>query len=513
MSSTIAGTDPTLRRVGRVAAPLLAMATYALLPEQYVDPRGNDVVFGHAGRATAGVMVWMAIWWMTEAIPLYATALLPLVLFPLTGARTIRETASPYAHELIFLFMGGFLLALSMQRWGLDRRISLLALRLAGTRPSRIVGAFMGVTALLSMWVSNTATAVMMLPIALGAIQLVEGQPRSDASDQAPSPFATSLLLGIAYAASIGGVGTLIGTPPNLFLASYASSNLGIEIGFVRWMSVGLPLVAIFLPLSWLLLTRVLFPMQPGEEPSSNVSLETLWSELGEVKPGERATAIVFGLTAAAWMTRPWLSEIEWGGFAPLAGLTDPGIAITAGIALFLIPVDSKRGVFVMDWETANGIPWGLLLLFGGGLSLAAAIRANGLGEYIGQSVGFLSGVPSLVLIAGIVTLLIFLTEITSNTATAATMIPILASLAPGLDVHPLALIVPAAIASSCAFMLPVATPPNAVVFGSGRVPLAQMARSGIWLNLVGIALITGLCYALVIPALGSAGAGSSAMP
>jgi len=488
---------PDLRIIGLVGAPILALAVYSFLPA-HVGVESEPGALDDAGRATAAVAVWMAVWWMTEAIPLYATALLPLAVFPLFGISNMHEAAAPYAHELIYLFMGGFVLALSMQRWHLDRRIALLALQRAGSSPGRIVGTFMLVTAILSMWVSNTATAVMMLPIAIGVIELV-----GDRRDQKrESSFAICLLLGIAYSASIGGVGTLIGTPPNLFLASYAATNLGIEIGFVRWMAMGLPVVAILLPITWLLLTRILYPTRLMRLSGGKEYLARELRGLGTVSTGEWVTLTVFGTTALAWITRPWLNQIEILGSRPLSGLTDPGIAICAALALFVIPVERKPWVSTMDWETANKLPWGLLVLFGGGLSLAAAIRVNGLGEYLGHSIGSLAGVPGLLLILGVVALMIFLTEITSNTATAAALIPILAGLAPGLGIEPLLLIVPAAIAASCAFMLPVATPPNAVVFGSGLVPLPQLARAGIWLNLIGIVVITGLCYALVLPLL-----------
>ena len=498
------------RSLGIVAAPLMAAVTYLALPDAFAAEQGEIIALTPAAHATAAVAVWMAIWWVTEAIPIYATALLPLALFPLFGVASMREASSPYSHPLIYLFMGGFILALSMQRWGLDRRISLYALRLAGTQPAAVIGAFMGVTALLSMWVSNTATAVMMLPVALGVIELAAGrggaEGRSRSSPTVASPFATCLLLGIAYAASIGGVGTIVGTPPNLFLASFAESNLGIEISFVRWMAIGVPLVAVFLPLTWLLLTRVLHPV--GREPLEGgpALLGERLSQLGPMKRGEWVTFVVFTLTAFSWIMRPWLSELEVLGTRPLAGLTDSGIAMIAALSLFLIPADPARRVFTMDWETATRLPWGLLILFGGGLSLAAAIRVHGVGEYIGSAFGSMHGVAPVFVILGVVTLMIFLTEITSNTATAATMLPILASLAPAFSLLPMQLIVPAAIAASCAFMLPVATPPNAVVFGSGRITVAQMARAGLGLNLLGIVLITGICYALVVPLLGAAG-------
>jgi len=442
----------------------------------------------------------MAAWWLTEAISIYATALLPLALLPVTGARTVLETASPYGHPLIFLFMGGFLLALTMQRWGFDKRVALSTLRFVGARPRYIVAGFMAVTAGLSMWVSNTATAVMMLPIAISVIHVAEAG--HDQRDRPIPGFAVCLLLGIAYAASIGGVGTLIGTPPNLFLASYIQSHLGQEISFVRWMAVGVPFVALFLPITWWLLTHVLHPV--GQQPLAGVEerVGEAHAALGRWTRGERITATVFLATAMAWLLRPALVTLEIGGARPLAGLSDTGIAIAAALVLFATPVDWRRGVYALDWPTAVKLPWGILVLFGGGLSLAGAIEHTGLGAFLGTQVGGLAGVPPLVLTAIVAGLVIFLTELTSNTATTATFLPILAGLAPALGVEVLVLIVPAAIAASCAFMLPVATPPNAVVFGSERITLPQMARAGVWLNIIGIALITLVTYAVVVPVL-----------
>ena len=496
---------------------MLAVLLYGLLPHAYPNDAGETVVFSNAGRATTALAVWMAVWWMTEAVELYATALLPLVALPMTGAASVRAAAAPYAHELIFLFMGGFLIALTMQRWGLHRRLALKALRAAGDHPAGIVACFMGVTAFFSMWVSNTATAVMMLPIALSIIALVEqvepgslGMGSGEGGDgnggngtKARPHFALCLLLGIAYAASIGGIGTIIGTPPNVFLASFIQSSLGQEISFVRWMGVGLPLVAVFLPLVWLMLTRVLYPLRGERIEGSREVTERAYRELGVMSRGERVVLAVFLLAAVSWITRPLLVNVQIGDMNPLAGLSDPVIAMVAALVLFVVPVDVKRRIFVMNWETALKIPWGILLLFGGGLSLAAAIRVNGVGEYIGHQLAILSGIPTLLLVMAVVALVIFLTELTSNTATTATFIPILAALAPVFDLHPFMLIVPAAIAASCAFMLPVATPPNAIVFGSGHVTIQQMIRAGFWLNLLGVVLITVLVYTVMMRMLG----------
>ena len=489
-------TKTNVQWLGLILGPLCAIMAYLLLPETYQDSEGVSVMFSHAGRATAVLAVWIAIWWMTEAISIYATALLPLAVLPMIGAMPIRQAASPYASELVYLFMGGFILALAMQRWGLHRRFALSALRLVGTQPQRLIGGFMGVTAILSMWVSNTATTIMMLPIALSVVELVKnkeaGQP--DSNDN----FTPCLLLAIAYAASIGGVGTLIGTPPNLFLASYIKDNLDQEISFVRWMGVGVPLVAVFLPLVWLFMTRVIFPISsPGIEVKDTITAEA-YQDLGPMSRGEWAVLFVFLATVFAWIFRPLLLQIEIAGVRPLGGMTDSGIAIMAALALFVIPVDIKDRVFVIDWGTAKQLPWEVLVLFGGGLSLAAAIRVNGVGEYLGNQVGSLAGIPDMLLVVIVITMVIYLTELTSNTATTATMVPILAGLASGLGFHPFTLIVPAAIAASCAFMLPVATPPNAIVFGSGYVTMQQMIRAGLWLNIIGITIITVLLYTVM---------------
>ncbi len=502
MSPTAIKSRSRLQWIGLITAPLLALAVYVALPVSYETADGTAPLT-HAARATTATAAWMAVWWMTEAIPVFATALLPIAVLPMAGAVSIRDTAAPYAHELIFLFMGGFIIAVAMERWGLHRRFAYRTLQLVGTRTSAVVAGFMAITAFTSMWVSNTATVIMMLPIALSVIDLVlkqTGQSLRDTDEfgeGAGHNFALCLLLGIAYAASIGGIGTLIGTPPNLFLASYVESNLGIEISFVRWMGVGIPLVLVFLPVTWWLLTKVLYPIKVPRIEGGGALTREAYVELGAMKRGEWAVLIVFLLTAAAWISRPLLVKVSVLGAYPLSGLTDAGIAITAALVLFVIPVDIKRREFVMDWEHTARLPWGVLLLFGGGLSLAAAIKSTGVGEFLGHQVATFAGAPSLVIVLLIVTVMIFLTELTSNTATTATLVPILAALAPGLGLNPFFLIVPATMAASCAFMLPVATPPNAIVFGSGYVRIGQMVRAGLWLNLIGIVLITVIMYAV----------------
>ena len=497
------------QRIGLLCGPVLAIVTYLLLPEQYVGGEGERVQFSHAGRASAGIGTWMAVWWLTEATELAATALLPLVMLPLVGAATIRTAAAPYANELIFLFMGGFLLSLSMQRWGLHRRIALNTLRLVGTSPTRVVGGFMLTTASLSMWLSSTATVVMMLPIAVSVIGIVFRPHDGGELDPKDLPearnFAACLMLGTAYASSIGGIGTIIGSPPNLFLVSYVRDTLGTEISFARWLAVWVPLVAIFLPFAWFLLTHQIFPISRESRHEESVVAHA-YRSLPPMNHGERVTMGMFGLAIVCWVFRPLLARLVVGDVMPLSGLTDTGIVMGAALTLFVIPSRAEGAGFVMDWEHTRDLPWGTLILFGGGLSLAAALQGNGVGAFLGHQVSAWQGLPVGVLLLLVSGMVVFLTELTSNTATAATLVPILAGVAVGLAVHPFVLIVPAAIGASWAFMLPAATPPNAIVFGSGHVTMGQMRRAGIWLNVVGLVLLAAYSYWIALPLLGVSG-------
>lgn len=515
MPATLVTAQRTSQWIGLLAGPILAAIVYALLPAQYTNAEGVLVEFTLPGRMTLAVMSLMAVWWLTEAIDISATALLPIALFPLLSIASIKEATAPYGSDIIFLFMGGFLLALCMQRWGLDRRIALITLRLVGTRPPAMIGGFMLVTAALSMWVSNTATAAMMLPIALSVIDLVlRKNAGASLNEQGGLPaegvpgrnFALSLMLGIAYAASIGGIGTIIGSPPNAFLVQYIGETYGREISFMQWMTFGLPVVIIFLPIAWIMITWVLYPIKIKHIEGGRELIDSEFHALGPMKPGEWAAFIVFICTALLWIFRPLLVTISIGEgdalFKPLAGLSDPGIAILAGIVLFIIPVNLKRGTFALNWHTAQKLPWGILILFGGGLSLAAAVTANGVADYLGAQVASFTGAPALLLVLFVVAIVIFLTELTSNIATTAALVPILAALAPGLGVDPYLLIVPATIAASCAFMMPVATPPNAIVFAAGYITIPQMCKAGFWLNLLGVGIITVLAFAIIAPLL-----------
>lgn len=438
---------------------------------------------------TAGLALLMATWWICESIPIPATSLLPLALFPILGVRTLQETAEPYAHPIIFLFMGGFMIALSMMRWGLHRRIAMWIIARAGTGPQALIAGFMIATAGLSMWVSNTATTLMMLPVALSVIALADTE---SSNDRFKHHFAVALLLGVAYAANIGGMGTLIGTIPNAFISAFFEREYGYTITFTKWLSVGAPIVLVGVPIVFFMITKVLYSFARNDLVGSADLIECERDKLGPVKKGEKIVGIVFLITALLWITRPLLTP--W-----IPGLTDAGIAMIGGLSLFVIPIDFKRGIFVQDWETAKQLPWGALILIGGGLSLAGAVSGSGLAAWLGESLEPLQQFPTILIILMTTGIIVFLTEITSNTATTATFLPVLAALALAVGESPLLMAVPAALAASCAFMLPVATPPNAIVYGSGRVTVFEMARAGLALNFAFLLLITICAYSLIL--------------
>lgn len=511
-----AGWRNRVQWAGLLGGPTLALVCYFSLPHEYVNAAGATVAFSSAGRATLAVMAWMAVWWLTEAVEIPVTALIPIAVFPLLGVLDIEAATAPYAKPFIFLFLGGFLLALAMQRWGLDRRIALFTLRLVGTRPANMIGGFMLASAALSAFVSNTATAAMMLPIGVSVIDLVlERMPAAENATRGKHGhnFSLCLMLGIAYAASIGGIATPIGTPPNNFLLAFMRSSIEPayqqSVSFARWMVIGVPLVVVLLPIVWLLLTRVIYPIRIPALEGGHDLIEEQYRRLGRMSRGERATLIVFVTTALAWILRKKLSEIGWESstgahIQPLSGLSDAGIALIAALALFAIPIRFRKIEFVLDWSTARKLPWGVLILFGGGLSLAEAVSQNGVAEFLGARAAIFRGMPAIFFVILVTTAVVFLTELTSNTATTSTLVPIFAGMAPGLGVHPYLLIVPTAIAASCAFMMPVATPPNAIVFGSGHVSIPEMCKAGFWINLICIVLITALTFTVVGPVLGA---------
>ena len=471
-----------LRWLGLVLGPLLALGAW------FWTGAGPDPL-AQGGRATAAVTVLMASWWLTQAIPLAATALLPVLLFPLLGAGTPAEATAPYSRPLIFLFLGGFLLGLAIQRCGLHRRLALLVLVRMGTQPARLVAGFMLVAAVLSMWISNTATVITLLPIAVSVLDTLEEHLELSRGPLGggTGPLAPALLLGVAYAASIGGMATLIGTPPNLILAAFLSDRYGIDLSMQAWLPVGLPLAALFLPLAWVYLTRVAFPLGAIRVQGGQELLRGELRALGPMGRGERVALLVFALTALGWVLRPQIAA--WSGLP----IDDAVIAMAGALLLFVIPVGEGR--FALDWESAQGLPWGIHILFGGGLSLAAAIERNGLDAFLAGSLTGLQGMGLLWTLLAVAGLVVFLTEITSNTAVTATLLPVLAATASALEQPATPILLAAALSASCAFMLPVATPPNAVVFASGKVGAGQMAGAGLGLNLIAIVLVTTLVY------------------
>ncbi len=462
-------------------------------------------------RRVAAVATLMAVWWMSEAIPLAATSLLPIVLIPALTERTVSEATAPYASSIVFLFLGGFLIAIAMEKWNLHRRIALLTLRKVGVEPRRIVLGLMLATGFLSMWVSNTATTLMMLPIGLSVLTLINERGTGDAPaahahrpghvdparEENLARFGVCLALSIAWSATMGGLGTLLGSPPNAIVAGYAADELGRDIGFLDWMMLGLPLALVFILIGWVMMTRVLYPFDLAEIPGGKQMIDDEIGKLGPVSQGERMVMIVFGSAAFLWVVPGLLSEIPGLGdrLGWFGDLDDTAIAVGAGIAMFLMP-GRGRTEMVLNWRDAeNGLPWGVLLLFGGGLSLAGAVASTGLDGWFGAQVSGLGALPIVLLVAAVVTIIMFLTEVTSNTATAATFIPVLGGVALGIGADPMTLLIPAAFAATCAFMLPVGTPPNAIVFGTGAVTIGQMARGGFVLNIIGIVLITGACW------------------
>jgi sodium-dependent dicarboxylate transporter 2/3/5 len=440
---------------------------------------------------TAAVGVLMAVWWATEAVPIAVTALLPLVVFPLFDIASIHDTARPYSNKVIYLFLGGFIVAFAMQRWNLHRRIALNVLQVVGGNGRSLVGGFMGASAVISMWVMNTSTTMMLLPIAVSIIGVIHGSVAT-LTDKDKRDFQYALLLGIAYSASIGGMMTLVGTAPNALLAAFMLDTYGTEIDFARWMLVGIPLALTMLPLSWLVLTRIVFKVDFVTSSEARAELRRMKEELGSISVPELRVAIIFACMALLWMTRPLLTKLPG-----LGALDDSGIAMAGAIALFLVPSGSKEDPLLLRWNYAERLPWGVLILFGGGLTLASAVSNTGLAQWLGTSLQAIGDLPLWVIVAATAATIIFLTELTSNTATTNTFLPVVGAIALEAGFDPIMLAVPVTLAASCAFMLPVATPPNAIVFGSGLLTIPKMARAGLALNLIGIVLVSAIAMTL----------------
>lgn len=494
---------------GIIVGLALAALVYMLFPESAVDRVYESVgadpettYSHHALRITAATTILMAVWWMTEAIPLAATALIPLAVFPITQVAPFAKVSAPYASATIFLFLGGFLLALGLQKWDLHRRLALAVLLLVGTSPKRLILGFMIATGFLSMWVSNTATAVVMLPIGTSVLALTA---ETVGGWKNQKKFATSLMLAIAYAASIGSLGTLIGTPPNALLAGYMETSHGISIGFGQWMMVGVPMAAIFTVIAWLVLTTVFKP-EMTEIPGGRELIKSEKDKLGPWSRPQIMVAIIFVIAALCWVFVPL--TIDWLGMEDFV-YDDAIIGIIAGLLMFTIPANGRTGERLLDWKTASELPWDVLLLFGGGLSLSTMFTTSGLSLWIGEVAKGLGGLPTILLIVAVAALVLVLTEFTSNTATAATFLPIMGGVAVGLGLtaggeqNVLLLTIPVALAATCAFMMPVATPPNAIAYSSGYVKIGDMIKGGAWLNIIALALITASVYFIAIPVFG----------
>ncbi|MCP4457088.1 MAG: DASS family sodium-coupled anion symporter [Cytophagales bacterium] len=467
---------PKAKHIGLILGPFLfALVIWEILP---------IVGLTEESRAVLACAMWIATWWITEAIPISATSLLPMVLLPLTQGAPIAQTTAAYGDKMLFLFVGGFIIAIGMQKWGLHRRIALRIISAIGSKTHTLILGFMLATGFLSMWISNTATTLMMVTIALALIAQIK-----DYLHESGEKFYKALLLSIAFSASIGGVSTLIGTPTNPIFVAIASDLYGEEFSFTDWMIFALPFSIVMLGITWFVLTRVVYKTKKIHLPMGSELIQNELKELGKMSQEEKAIAVVFGLTAMAWITRSFLLN------QLIPGINDTTIAIAAALTMFLIPSKQKKGQKLLTWAEAEKLPWGIIILFGGGLSLAAAFKSSGLAEWLGTQLVQAGGLPLLVLILIVALSVNFLTEVTSNVATASIVLPVLASLATVIEVDPYLLMIPATMAASCAFMLPVATAPNAIVFGSGHLKIRDMIRAGFMLNILSTILISLLIY------------------
>ena len=471
------------QRIGLFLGPLIAVGmTFMDIPEGMSAVAFKVAIMG----------ILMAIWWATEAVPIAVTAMLPLVLFPLFGVSSIQDAATPFANKVIYLFLGGFIVAFAMQRWNLHKRIALTILQYVGGDGKSLVAGFMFVSAALSMWVMNTSTTMMLLPIAISVITVINSTNKH-ISDRESEDFQYSILLGIAYASTIGGMSTLVGTAPNAMMAAFLFETYEIQVNFSEWMLIGVPLSFVMVPLAWLSLTKWVFHVNFKTNHSGQESLRIMKNDLGVISKPEIRVGIVFLLMALAWILRPLLIKISF-----LSDLDDSSIAMAGAILLFIIPSGDKEDPLLLRWEHLSSLPWSILILFGGGLSLATAVSNSGLAEWIGSNLSSVGSLPLPLLVMSIAMTIIFLTELTSNIATTATFLPVIGAIAIEMGINPIILAAPVTLAASCAFMLPVATPPNAIVFGSGLLRIPRMIRAGIALNIIGIIIVTTLSITLV---------------
>ena len=473
------------KRVGFVLGPILFL-TLLFFPREIVSPLAQKVF---------SVAAWMIVWWITEAVSISVTALLPLVLFPLVGISDMATVASKYGSEVIFLFFGGFVMALALEKVGLHKRIALNIIRMTGTSPDRVILGFVLSTALLSMWISNTATTVVMLPIAISVVDLLRQD--EDGFSSRDQNFALSLLLAIAFSANIGGVATLIGTPPNSVMASILLDEFSIEISFARWLVVGLPFSITMLAVCYFVLVKWIYPSGLSKIQNASKLIYDELKKLGATSKEEWLVLSIFGFAILAWILRSTINEYWMPEDFPR--LKDASISMVAAFAMFTVPACFRDGKFLVDWEDTSRLPWGILILFGGGLALASAMSDAGIIKMTSQWIAELKGFSVFWIIVALVSLMLFMTEIMSNVALVTIFIPVVGGIAAGLGVPLLHVAIPVTMASSCAFMLPMATPPNAIVFASGHIKVAQMVRVGVILNIISIIVLSAL-FRFLIP-------------
>lgn len=469
------------RKIGFLSGPILCIILL-VIPFTIVTPEIDRVI---------AIAAWMIIWWITEAVSISVTALIPLALFPLLGIGDIKSVASNYANPIVYLFFGGFVIALALEKVQLHKRIALSILKITGTKANGIVLGFMIATALMSMWISNTASTVVMLPIAVSVIQLLIDD--ADGFTKNDKNFALSIMLGIAFAANIGGMATLIGTPPNSVMLAFLNENYKIDIGFFQWMQMGVPFAIVMLTITYFCITRIFFPNRLGKIGGSGAIIQNELKKLGKMSRGENIVLVIFLCTAIAWILRSYLNTL-----LPNISLTDTTISVIAALAMFTIPLDLRKGTFPLDWKDTARLPWGILILFGGGLALASGLKDAGFIAMIGDYISGQTDWSMWVVTAVLIFLMLFMTELMSNVALVTILIPLVIGIAIGMDVPILQMVIPVTLAASCAFMLPMATPPNAIVFASGHVRVDQMARVGIVLNLISVALLFAVAYWIV---------------
>ncbi|MEM8510025.1 MAG: DASS family sodium-coupled anion symporter [Bacteroidota bacterium] len=473
----------TSKKIGLFLGPIVFLV-FSNLPFQLVSEKGDAVI---------AVALWMLFWWITEAVSISVTALLPLLLFPLLKILPIAEVGANYGSPIVFLFFGGFVMALALEKVNLHKRIALNIIRLTGTTPNKVVLGFMIATAALSMWISNTASTVVMLPIALSVINLLIND--EDGFTQKDQNFALSVMLGIAFSANAGGIATVIGTPPNSVLIGLLENEYNIQISFLKWMTLGLPFSITMIGIIYLVLVKWMFPNSGLQFTASKEVIQNELQRLGPTSGKEKRVLLIFGITVFLWVFRTLINSIF-----PQLALSDTMISIFAAIALFSIPYNLKKGDFIIHWRDTSKLAWGILILFGGGLALAKGMSVSGIVDLVANGIAQ-SDISILFTAALLILLMLFMTELMSNVALVAVLAPVVAGIAIGLGIPMLYLLIPVTMASSCAFMLPMATPPNAIVFASGYVKVPQMAKAGIFLNLIAVALLI-LVFQFVLPLL-----------